>query len=117
MQVIVECQKHKDYQEAIRWLLNFLEEYAAHGRVVAGHAQDSHQQLTSDESLQQAMTEIRVLLERFANGMPLNTIGDAMHDLYEDAQKDEDLKNWFRSVDAYIRRVRPCKIFALCTWG
>ena len=53
------------------------------------------------------MTELRVLLERFANGMPLSTIGDAMHDLYEDAQKDEELKDWFKSVDSYIRRVSP----------
>ena len=27
----------------------------------------------------------KTLLERFANGMPLSTIGDAMHDLYEDS--------------------------------
>lgn len=31
-QVIVECQKHKDYQESIRWLIDFLEECASHGR-------------------------------------------------------------------------------------
>ena len=35
--VIVECQKHKDYQESIRWLLNYLEEYASHGKSVIGN--------------------------------------------------------------------------------
>lgn len=103
--VIVECQKHKDYQESIRWLLDYLEEYAAHGRTVANHANDSHQQLKSDTSLQRATTELRTLLERFANGMSLSVIGDAMHDLYEDAQKDEDLRNWFKQCDSYIRQV------------
>ena len=34
--VIVECQKHKDYQESITWLLDFLEEYASHGKTIAG---------------------------------------------------------------------------------
>jgi len=103
--VIVECQRHKDYQESIRWLLDYLEEYASHGRTVLDHGKDSKNTLQSDDSLQLATTELRTLLERFANGMSLSVIGDAMRDLYDDAQKDEDLKNWFRSVDAYIRRV------------
>lgn len=51
------------------------------------------------------MTELRTLLERFANGMSMDVIGDAMHDLYEDAQKDQELKDWFGHVDAYIRKV------------
>ena len=38
-EVIVECQKHKDYQESIRWLLNSLEEYASHGQTVLEHGQ------------------------------------------------------------------------------
>ncbi|PSS29844.1 hypothetical protein PHLCEN_2v2659 [Hermanssonia centrifuga] len=103
--VVVECQKHKDYQESIRWLLDFLEEYASHGHTVAEHGKDSHQKLTSDSALQQATSELRTLLERFANGMSMDVIGDAMHDLWQDAQNDEDLRNWFRSVDAYIRKV------------
>ncbi|KAH9943958.1 hypothetical protein B0H21DRAFT_779540 [Amylocystis lapponica] len=103
--VIIECQKHKDYQESIQWLLNFLEEYASHGKTVANHGKDSHQQLTSDGSLQQATSELRSLLERFANGMSLSVIGDAMQALYNDAQQDEELREWFRSVDTYTRRV------------
>ncbi|THH17056.1 hypothetical protein EUX98_g9201 [Antrodiella citrinella] len=103
--VIVECQKHKDYQESIRWLLSYLEEYAAHGKTVFGHGKDSHQQLTSDDSLQQATSELRTLLERFANGMSLGVIGDAMRVLYDDAQRDESLRDWFKGVDSYIRKV------------
>ncbi|TFK83404.1 hypothetical protein K466DRAFT_665853 [Polyporus arcularius HHB13444] len=103
--VIVECQKHKDYQESIQWLLNFLEEYASHGKTVADHGKDSKNQLQSDGALQQATHELRTLLERFANGKSLGMIGDAMQALYVDAQQDEDLRNWFRSVDAYTRKV------------
>ncbi|KAI0707522.1 hypothetical protein C8T65DRAFT_216076 [Cerioporus squamosus] len=103
--VIVECQKHKDYQESIQWLLNFLEEYAAHGKTVANHGKDSTNQLQSDGALNQATHELRTLLERFANGKSLGIIGDAMQALYNDAQQDEELRNWFRSVDAYTRKV------------
>ncbi|EMD31027.1 hypothetical protein CERSUDRAFT_120157, partial [Gelatoporia subvermispora B] len=103
--VILECQKHKDYQASMEWLLNFLEEYAGHGKTVAAQGKDAHQQATSDNSLQQATSELRALLERFANGMSLDVIGDAMRALYDDAQQDEELRNWFHQCDAYARRV------------
>ncbi|RDX45619.1 hypothetical protein OH76DRAFT_1558936 [Lentinus brumalis] len=103
--VIYECQSHDDYKESMQWLLNFLEEYASHGRTVASHGKDSHQQISSDPNVQTSLNEIRTLLERFANGRSLNTIGDAMRALYEDSQNDERLRHWFREVDEYVREV------------
>ncbi|KZT00359.1 uncharacterized protein LAESUDRAFT_732384 [Laetiporus sulphureus 93-53] len=103
--VIIECQNHKDYQESITWLLGFLEEYASHGKTAASQAKDSHNQMTSDNSMQQATGELRTLLERFANGMSLAVIGDAMQTLYQDAQNDQELKNWFRTCDVYAHKV------------
>ncbi|KAI0644415.1 hypothetical protein C8Q79DRAFT_1011468 [Trametes meyenii] len=101
--VIYECQSHEDYQGSMQWLLNFLEEYATHGRTIASHGKDSHQQLSSDPNLQTSLREIRTLLERFANGRSLDTIGDAMRALYDDAQQDERLRHWFRDVDEFVR--------------
>jgi Family of unknown function (DUF5923) len=46
-QVIIECQKHDDYQESIKWLLSYAEEYAGHGKTIAGHGKESHAALTS----------------------------------------------------------------------
>ncbi|CAL1710558.1 unnamed protein product [Somion occarium] len=103
--VIVECQKHKDYQEGIRWLLEYLGEYASHGRSALNNGKETQKSATSDSSLQQATSELRTLLERFANGKSLSVIGDALRVLYDDSQKDEELKEWFKSVDAYIRKV------------
>jgi hypothetical protein len=37
--VIIECQKHEDYQESIRWLLDYIKHYVKHGRTIAGHGQ------------------------------------------------------------------------------
>ena len=89
----------------MQWLLNFLEEYASHGRTIAGHGKDSHQQLASDSNLQTSLNEIRTLFERFANGRSLDTIGEPMRVLYDDAQQDERLRHWFRDVDEYVREV------------
>ena len=55
--------------------------------------------------MNQATHELRTLLERFANGKSLGMIGDAMQTLYNDAQQDEELRNWFRAIDTYTRKV------------
>ena len=72
---------------------------------------DSGQALTEDSTLKQATSELRTLLERFANGQSLDTIGDAMQTLYQDAQKDEELRTWFKSVDDYVRKVISTSLF------
>ena len=45
--VTIECQKHNDYQESIKWLLSYAEECAGHGKMTAGHGKDNHAALTS----------------------------------------------------------------------
>jgi hypothetical protein len=104
--VIIECQKHKDYQESIQWLLNYVEEYANHGQTIANHGKDSHQALRGDESVNQAGRELRTLLERFANGASMDSIWNAINALIEDSKHDQELREWFTRVDAYIRKVR-----------
>lgn len=101
--VIIECQNHKDYQESIRWLMDTGAEYLSHGRTLADHGKDSHQKLTSDDNLQLAMSELRTLLERFADGVSLDIIGNAMRQLYEDSRNDEGLRNWFSEVNSFAR--------------
>lgn len=85
------------------WLLNFVEEYAAHGRKIAVEGKESHKELSGQLNVQQALSEIRMLLERFANGRSLDTIGEPMRVLYKDAQQDERLKHWFHDIDEFVR--------------
>ena len=66
----------------------------------------------SDPAVKEATSELRTLLERFANGQSLGTIGEAMQTLYDDVQQDEELRTWFRSVDTYVRKVGL--LFFLC---
>lgn len=39
--VIVECQKHDDYQDAIKWLLNVAEEYVEFGQRTSEKGKES----------------------------------------------------------------------------
>lgn len=59
-----------------------------------------------DQALQDAINEIRTLLERFANGMSMDIVLDAFGALRDDAQRDQELSQWFEQVDAYVRKVR-----------
>jgi hypothetical protein len=103
--VIMECQKHEDYQNSIRWLLGYIEEYAKHGRVTVQNGQEHVRGTTKQSSLNIAFAELRTLLERFANGATFNPIIDAINALIDDARRDDALREWFKAVDLYIRKV------------
>lgn len=55
------------------------------------------------------MKELRTLLERFANNTSMDVIFNAIDVLVDDARHDQALGDWFRSVDAYIRKV--CQLY------
>ena len=50
------------------------------------------------------LTQLKNLIERFANSTSSADLFDAINDVYKDAQKDPEFKNWFKSIDAYIRK-------------
>jgi len=100
--VILECQKHHDYQESIRWLLATIEDYSSQGKHIA---RESGSTIADDNVLHKATSQIRVLLERFANGTSMDIIIDAINNLIDDAKSDEEFRQWFQSVGAYSRKV------------
>lgn len=52
-----------------------------------------------------AIAELRTLLERFANYKLLDVVIDAINALIDDTRRDQSLREWFESVDIYIRKV------------
>ncbi|KAG2135159.1 hypothetical protein DEU56DRAFT_401150 [Suillus clintonianus] len=103
--VIIECQKHDDYQDAIRWLLDEVERYASQGQIAAGHGKERGSAITQDKALNAAMAELRTLLERFADGRSMDGIFDASNALIDDARRDEEFRSWFHRLNTYIRKV------------
>ncbi|KAF8481546.1 hypothetical protein DFH94DRAFT_731269 [Russula ochroleuca] len=102
---ILECQKHNNYQESIRWLLGIFEEYGKHGRHIASVVKDAGSQVASDDVLRTSTTQIRTLLERFANGRSLDIIIDPINELIDDAKNDEEFRRWFQVVDTYTHKL------------
>lgn len=102
--MLTEIQGHSDYQQAIETLLDLAETYGRHGRDMsqagAGTVKGAH----ADDSLQAAETDLKTLIERFANCTSTEDLFDSIRNVYADADRDPELKNWFKSVDRFIRK-------------
>ncbi|CAH7690415.1 hypothetical protein BY996DRAFT_8551141 [Phakopsora pachyrhizi] len=103
--VIVEQQRHRDYQEAVDFFLSIAETYQGHANSVTTSAKSRGSDVLQDPQFQEAQREMRTLLERFANGSSMQPIFDAINQIYSDAQNDPELKEWFKSLDNYVRKV------------
>ncbi|ODN78898.1 hypothetical protein L202_04426 [Cryptococcus amylolentus CBS 6039] len=103
--VVVECQGHKDYQEAMGWLLDTLENYHGHAKHVGTKGVGSAQAVSGDPGITDAVTQFRVLLERFANGQSIEPILNALDQVYTDIQNDSELRSWFSTFNEYIHKV------------
>lgn len=123
LQVIVECQRHTDYKEAIEFFLERAENYTHVAQDATSQGADKGLAVRNDSNFQQAENQLRTLLERFANGAPMQPIFDAVNQLYTDASNDEELRyvlhraqilgiswfsfhrNYFKKLDHYVRQV------------
>lgn len=50
------------------------------------------------------LTDVKVLIERFANSTSTDDLFDSLNQIYSDADKDPELKGWFRHIDSYVRK-------------
>ncbi|KAF9444701.1 hypothetical protein P691DRAFT_763168 [Macrolepiota fuliginosa MF-IS2] len=103
--VIIECQKHDDYQKSIRWLLDYIKDYAQRGHRGATAHRTAAQGVTSSPKVDLALRELRTILERFANNSSLDDVIDATNVLIDDSRRDPELRRWFTDANDYARRV------------
>lgn len=100
--MVIECQQHPDYQEAISTLLDLAEEYGGHANNMAQGGSGTVKEARS--GLAQAEADLKTLIERFANGTSSDDLWAAVNQIYVDADNDPELKGWFKSLDKYVRR-------------
>lgn len=53
---------------------------------------------------QDPLTHLKTLIERFANSTSADDLFDSFNAIYRDADRDPELKGWFRQVDRYVRK-------------
>lgn len=100
--MILECQQHEDYSQAIHTLLDLAESYGKHGQTLgkggAGSAKEARSGFAAAEA------DLRTLIERFANGTSTSDLWESINQIYKDAEKDQELRDWFKAMNTYIRR-------------
>jgi hypothetical protein len=70
-----------------------------------------------DGGLKSATSKLRTLLERFANGQRMDIIFDAANTLIDDENKNEELRDQFKSLNSYVRKLRCLLVlflFCIC---
>ncbi|KAK7937642.1 uncharacterized protein PG986_014510 [Apiospora aurea] len=100
--MVLECQQHPDYQTAITTLLDLAEQYGGHAQQVTTGATGTVQE--GRTGLAQAEADLKTLIERFANGTSSDDLWSSIQTVYADADRDPELKNWFKSMNKYVRR-------------
>ncbi|KAF5237481.1 hypothetical protein FAUST_6041 [Fusarium austroamericanum] len=100
--MILECQQHEDYSQAIQTLLRLAETYSRHGRTVGQGSTETAKGARG--GLGAAERDLRTIIERFANGTSTEDLWEAIGQIYRDADNDRELKDWFKAMDSYIRR-------------
>ncbi|KAK0555228.1 hypothetical protein OC861_000504 [Tilletia horrida] len=103
--IVVELQRHRDYQDAMEYFLVAAEQYQGHAADLHAQVENAASGVRSEGNVAKAETAFRTLIERFANGRPTQPILDAVNQLYTDAKNDPELKGWFQQLDAYIRKI------------
>ncbi|KAF2260130.1 hypothetical protein CC78DRAFT_501986 [Lojkania enalia] len=103
--MVVEVQGHQDYLKAIDTLLGLAERYTGHGKDLALQGKQSAKGAHTDDSLNLAEADLKTLLERFANSTSFDDLVDSINQVYRDADQDPELRNWFKRMDSYIRRL------------
>ncbi|KAH8668267.1 hypothetical protein BGZ60DRAFT_487882 [Tricladium varicosporioides] len=102
--LIVEVQGHPDYQQAINTLLDLAEQYAGHASNVGQQSTGTVKGAHTDSSLKTAEANLKTLIERFANSTSTDDLFDSINTIYRDADKDPELKSWFKNMNGYIRK-------------
>ncbi|GAA5838750.1 hypothetical protein JCM9279_003849 [Rhodotorula babjevae] len=102
--VVVENQRHKDYQEAIDFFLDRAEHYQVQAKEAGKQGGGNAASIRHDDNFKQATYELRTLLERFANGASMQPIWDSVDQIYTDSQNDGELRGWFRELNQYVRQ-------------
>jgi len=103
--MIVEIQGHRDYQQAVETLLRLAEEYTHHSRNVVAQGTGAVKDVHGQDTLQNAESDLKTLLERFANGTSFDDLFNAINQIYTDADSDPELKGFFKDADKFIRKL------------
>ncbi|KAI9646554.1 hypothetical protein NHQ30_004549 [Ciborinia camelliae] len=101
--MVVEIQGHSDYKQAIDTLLDLAEQYGGHAQHIGSQGSGALKDARANDSLKAAEIDLKTLLERFANYTSTDDFTESINNIYRDADRDPELKNWFKDMNTFVR--------------
>lgn len=101
--LVLECQQHPDYHQAVTTLIDLAEQYGTHGRALTSGGTNTVKEARTGFAA--AELDLKTLIERFANGTSSDDLWSSIGQIYTDAERDPELKDWFKALDVYIRKL------------
>ncbi|RYP11480.1 hypothetical protein DL764_000003 [Monosporascus ibericus] len=89
-------------KEAISTLLDLADEYGNHSKRLAAGGSGTMKETRF--GLAEAEADLKTLIERCANGTSTDDLWSSIKTIYDDADRDPELKDWFKALNRYIRR-------------
>ncbi|RYP43861.1 hypothetical protein DL768_009609 [Monosporascus sp. mg162] len=89
-------------KEAVTTLLDLADEYGNHSKRLAAGGSGTMKETRF--GLAEAEADLKTLIERFANGTSTDDLWSSIKAIYDDADRDPELKDWFKAINRYIRR-------------
>ena len=83
--------------------MNLAEQYAGHTKGLSKEGSSSAREVLKSDNVQAVQYNLRTLIERFANYTSLDGFFESLNAVYREAEKDPELRNWFKNVDNLIR--------------
>ncbi|KAK9583377.1 hypothetical protein V6Z92_007519 [Aspergillus fumigatus] len=102
--MVIEIQGHPDYQQAVGTLLSLAEKYGRHTRDISKQGAGTTKELRGNERIRSMEANLKTLIERFANSTSLDDFFDSLDKIYRDADRDPELRGWFKNMDTFIRK-------------
>ncbi|QSZ31015.1 hypothetical protein DSL72_000576 [Monilinia vaccinii-corymbosi] len=102
--MVVEIQGHPDYMQAVTTLLDLAEQYGGHAHHLGQQGSGAVKGAHADSSLTTAERDLKTLFERFANYTSTDDFTDSINTIYQDADRDPELKKWFKEINTFVRR-------------
>ncbi|KAK0545215.1 hypothetical protein OC861_006414 [Tilletia horrida] len=102
--IITSVQANDDYHEAMSTIVHLVKKW---GRTAIDKAQQATEEVDveSNEHLDEAIKNLRSIIETFANGKSLDPLIDSVKKIYDDVKEDERLSNFWNDIDAYVERL------------
>ncbi|KAE8387870.1 hypothetical protein BDV23DRAFT_160112 [Aspergillus alliaceus] len=102
--MVIEIQGRADYQKAVETLLSLAEKYGSTTRNFSQQGAGAVQGTRGTDKISKMEKNLRVLIERFANSTSMDDLFDSLENIYRDADRDPELKGWFKNMDTFIRK-------------